>query len=212
MMRPNGLGWGLAVTLTAAGTLLAFAAHQAGPLPGDSAITRALQGRPPDGAVGLSLTYIGDAVWFLPVVALAVAMLLRRWSAAVFILLAGATGLLVGYVSKPLVARPRPPAEVARVAAEGYGFPSSTTLFVVVLLGAACYLLRGAPRPIFAGALIISCLMAGAVGLSRVYVGEHWATDVLGAWIFGLVWLLVLISAHRRWFDGRAKAREGGEP
>ena len=84
------------VALVVAGALLTFAASGAGPLPGDLALTRLLQGLQPDGPVGLLLLYVGDAVWFLPVVALAVALLWRRWADALFILLASVTGMLVG--------------------------------------------------------------------------------------------------------------------
>ncbi len=196
------------VALVAAGTLLAFAASGAGPLPGDLALTRLLQGLPPDGPAGLLLSYVGDAVWFLPMVALAFALLWRRWTDALFILLAGVTGLLVGDALKLLAARPRPPIELAREVPEGYGFPSTTALLSVVLLGAVCYLVRRAPRPVFAAALAASFPTVLAVGLSRVYVGEHWATDVLGGWLFGAAWLLVLTAAYHSWLSRRTKLRQ----
>jgi undecaprenyl-diphosphatase len=36
-----------------------------------------------------------------------------------------------------------------------------------------------------------------AIGLSRVYLGYHWLSDVVGAWLLGLAWLAVVIVAHR---------------
>ena len=193
------------VALVVAGTLLAFAASGAGPLPGDLALTRLLQGLQPDGPVGLLLLHVGDAVWFLPVVALAVALLWRRWADALFILLASVTGLLVGDALKLLAARPRPLVELVRIyeSSDGYGFPSSTVLFAVVVLGAVCYLVRSAPRPVFVAVLAASSLLVVVVGLSRVYVGEHWATDVVGGWLFGAAWLIPLAAAHRWWSNRR---------
>jgi undecaprenyl-diphosphatase len=193
------------VVFVVSGALLTFAANGAGPLPGDLALTRLLQGLPPDGPAGLLLSYVGDAVWFLAVLALAVALLWRRWADALFILLASLTGMLVGDALKLLAARPRPPVELARVyePSDGYGFPSGTVLFAVVLLGAVCYLVRSAPRPAYVAVLAASSSLVVVVGFSRVYVGEHWATDVVGGWLIGSAWLILLVAVHRRWFTGR---------
>ena len=46
-------------------------------------------------------------------------------------------------------------------------------------------------------------------GLSRVYVGAHWATDILGGWLLGGAWLFVVIALHRLWLSKGAKA---GDP
>ena len=187
--------------LVVAGTLLALAARGAGPLPGDLALARPLQELSPDGAAGFLLSYLGDAAWLLPVAALAVALLARRWSAALLVLAASVTGVLVGDALKILVARPRPPVELVETPGptNGYGFPSGTALLTVVLLGAVCYLVRSAPRPVFVAVLAVSSLLVLMVGLSRVYVGEHWATDVAGGWLFGAAWLISLVAAYRWW-------------
>jgi membrane-associated phospholipid phosphatase len=200
----------LGVTLTAVGSLLALAARGAGPLPGDLALTRWLQDwLPPDDLAGSLLPYTSRIVWFLAVAFLAVSLLRRQWLSALFVFVAGVTGLLVGDALKPLVARARPSAELVRVydLSEGYSFPSTTALLSVVLLGMICYLAgRERPwRPFVVVVLCIWLLLVLASGISRIYVGEHWATDVLGGWLFGGAWLLILIAIHRWWTSRQAR-------
>ncbi|WP_367277707.1 phosphatase PAP2 family protein [uncultured Arthrobacter sp.] len=43
----------------------------------------------------------------------------------------------------------------------------------------------------------LALVFAVTMGLSRVYLGHHWLTDVLVAWTIGIAWLAVVITAHR---------------
>lgn len=198
------------IALLLVGSILALMARGAGPLPGDLALTSWLQEwLPPDGLVGSVIAYAGRLVWFLPIAFFAVMLLGRRWFGALSVLVAAVSGLLLGDALKFLVARARPPAELVRVyePSGGYGFPSTTALLSVVLLGTVCYLVwRELPRrPLLAALLCVSLLSVLASGISRVLAGEHWATDVLGGWLFGSAWLLVLIFIHRRWFSRQGR-------
>ncbi len=201
----------LGVTLTVVGSLLAIAGRGAGPLPGDLALTRWLQGAlPPDGLAGSLLAYTGGITWFLPATFLAVTLLRRRWLTALFVVAAGVTGLLVGDALKHLVARARPSAELVRVydLSKDYGFPSTTALLSVVLLGMVCYLV-GRERPWSSFVIVVlgvSLTLVLVIGISRIYLGEHWATDVLGGWLFGGAWLLILIAIHRWWTSKQTRA------
>jgi membrane-associated phospholipid phosphatase len=203
-------GW---VALVALGTALAFAARGGGPLPGDLTATRLLQEVATDGLVGFLLMRAGDAILFLLPLAILVALLLRRWLDALAVFVAGSTGVLVGGILlKPLVERPRPSAELVRVSSssKGYGFPSGTAFFAVVLLGMIVYLVWRTRPPRLTAVLTlgISLLLVLLCGLSRVYTGEHWATDVLGGWLLGGAWLLVLVAAYRGWSSRRARASD----
>jgi undecaprenyl-diphosphatase len=196
--------------LVMAGSALAFAARGSGPLPGDLLLTRLLQRSFSGGFADFLLMRAGDVIWFLPLLAIMVALLARRWLAAFSIFVAGCTGVLVGSAIKFLVARPRPSAHLVQVydVPEGYGFPSSTALLSVVLLGMVGYLVWQARprRSVVVATFGVVPTLTFLIGISRVYVGEHWATDVLGGWLFGGAWLLVLVAAHRRWVFGRAKS------
>ena len=166
-------------------------------------MSRFIQQPAPDGFAGLLLVYASDVVWVLFPLAVLVTLVGRRWSAALFISLAGTTGILVGQAIKPLAARPRPTADLVRVqeTPESYGFPSSTAFFAVVFLGMVGYLgWRARPRgPVAIATFGILLVLLSSSGLSRVYVGAHWATDVLGGWLMGGAWLILLVAAHRWW-------------
>ena len=198
--------------LGASGSGLAFAARGAGPLPGDLALSRSIQQPAPYG-LDLVFAHASDLVWLLSPLAVLVALAGRRWSAAVFISLAGFTGMLVGEAIKPLAARPRPTADLVRVqeTPESYGFPSSTAFFAVVFLGMVGYLvwLAQPRRPVAIVTLGILLVLLFSSGLSRVYVGAHWATDVLGGWLLGGAWLVLLVAAHRWWSRGTMGSKAG---
>jgi membrane-associated phospholipid phosphatase len=215
--RPIIATW---VTLVVAGSLLAFAVRGAGPLPGDLVLSRLIQQPPPGGLLGSSLVRASDVVWLLLPLAVLVALVGRRWLAAHFILLASSTGILVGVAIKQLVARPRPTADLVRVydTPESYAFPSTTAFFAAVFLGMIGYLIWQAqprrPDAVASGrrAIVtfgIMLLLLLSSGLSRVYVGAHWATDILGGWLLGGAWLFVLIALHRWWLSRGTKA---GDP
>jgi membrane-associated phospholipid phosphatase len=197
----------LCVALVACGTALASAAHRAGPLPGDLPVTGVIQGLPLPG-VAETMLYDADlAVWFVLAAALAVALLLRRWASTAFVFLASVSGLLLASMLKTFVARPRPSVGLVELheALQGHGFPSTTACLSVAVLGAIVYLLWRArlPRAILALSLGAASALVLLVGLSRVYTGEHWASDVVGGWLFGAALLLALTLIWRGAARGR---------
>jgi membrane-associated phospholipid phosphatase len=202
------------IALALAGSLLALTARGAGPMAGDLLLMRSLQRLGPETLAGSSLVRFGEAAWWLlPLVVVLIALLKRRWLEALFLSIAALTGALVGdLLLKDLVGRPRPAAEMVRAAgsAEGYSFPSGTVFLVTVTLGAACYLIWRArpPRSAVAGAFGVALFLVLLVGVSRVYSGEHWPTDVLGGWLLGGVWTILLVAVHRWWDSSSRRLRE----
>jgi membrane-associated phospholipid phosphatase len=121
---------------------------------------------------------------------------------AVSSLLAGLTGEGI----KLLVERARPAGHGIHIAAHlgGNSFPSGHVTQYTTLYGFAFYVVltlwdRGLGRML---ALIVLGGLVALVGPSRVYLGEHWPSDVVGAYLFAGVWLAATIEAHL-WFKRR---------
>jgi undecaprenyl-diphosphatase len=141
--------------------------------------------------------------WFLPILAVLV-MLAFRWRVeAVFMALSSAGGFIAELV-KALVQRPRPTPEFADInfALHTSSFPSGHVTGYVTFFGFVFYLaytLIPRNNPLRWAILVISGSLVALVGVSRVYMGQHWTSDALAGYFIGFAWLLLVIQLHRSW-------------
>jgi len=121
-------------------------------------------------------------------------------------------GTLLSDGLKPGYGRPRPPAEAQLIPETGFSLPSGHTIDATVVFGVLALVLvvrtaSRARRIMIAAAATVAITAAGA---GRVYLGVHWATDVVTGWLLGAAWValcaVVLLVA-----DGRAR-RPAVEP
>jgi membrane-associated phospholipid phosphatase len=201
--------------------LLAWWVHVHPVLAIDVTITSALQANQPAWLklIMIAVSYQGYNIWLnigLIVLAAALFWLVDlRLEAIVVVLLSSASALLNGVI-KLLVDRPRPPARLVEILAGGGGpsFPSGHVMSYVAFWGLlfsfGIMLFRGKRwwRIVLIG---VSALMVMLVGPSRIYLGDHWASDVLGAYLIGgallgiALWLYLLLkergvlAPRRRW-------------
>jgi membrane-associated phospholipid phosphatase len=162
-------------------------------------------------------TDVGGTVG-MPVLALAIMVWLalkrRSWTPVILMLVAGLGSLLMTIAGKKLVGRTRPDLTDAVPPYEySASFPSGHSLNSAVIAGIVAYLiilrLKSARARILTGAA--AALFAATMGLSRVYLGHHWLTDVLGAWALGAAWLALVITAHRLYLTTRVHPAPGQE-
>ena len=146
----------------------------------------------------------------MPIIAVTALLILslRRRSAtpAILIAAAGLGSLGMTIVGKDVIDRDRPPLADAVPPYElSPSFPSGHTLNAVVVIGMIAYLLILRRRSMHARVLIVTAaaVFALTVGLSRVFLGHHWFTDVLAGWVLGIAWLALLITAHRGYITAR---------
>lgn len=126
----------------------------------------------------------------------------RRWDALRLLAAAGGSWVLAIGV-KDLVGRPRPPASLWALRPDSSGsFPSGHDTTACIVIVVAVMVLRGTGRAQIWGTAL-AVLFAIAVAVSRVYLGDHYPTDVLGSWLVvatvsAVVWTCSGIPAVRR--------------
>lgn len=145
--------------------------------------------------LGLSVVFLGlvlCAALLLAVVLRAFRPLIAGGGAALF-----AVG--ASLVLKQLIARPRPDASLALVQAAGYSMPSTDAALVAALTTGTVCAVRWSRRETRLAAVAFTIAANVLTGLTLVYLGVHWTTDVLAGWALGgTVGVLVGRFARRR--------------
>lgn len=151
--------------------------------------------------VARALSTIGSQKVLIPLVAVvAIVLVARRALRPALLLVVLWAGALELYtLAKHFVGRPRPPMHLWLTSVTSTAFPSGhatqslSTYAALALVSAAVV---SAPRR---PALAVAAVIAAGVGWSRVYLGVHWATDVLAGWLAAACWVaLVARLAHTR--------------
>jgi undecaprenyl-diphosphatase len=165
--------------------------------------------------VGRDVTALGGvAVLLLATVAvLGFLGLSRKFGLMTFVLLATLGGLGLSSLLKVLFARPRPSVVPHLSHAYTSSFPSGHSL-----MSAVVYLTLGAllttlvtRRRLKIYVLAVALSLTGLVGVSRVYMGVHYPTDVLAGWMTGLAWA-VLCWTIARWLQRRGTVESPDPP
>lgn len=115
-------------------------------------------------------------------------------------------GAVLNYCMKQLFHRPRP--DILRlVEIGGFSFPSGHSMASIIFYGFFIYLAAryAGNRSKYAIATALSTLVL-LIGISRIYLGVHYASDVLGGFIIGLGWLLIFIRLSKRYFFPKCDA------
>ena len=148
----------------------------------------------------LGLTILGSNPLALGVLVLAaVPFAIKRWWSDIALLTASiGGGILITPRLKDFFDRPRPVFEGQALTFPGSSFPSghamtATTLWIALLLIALPRLTP--PRRTWA--LVAAVAIVGVVAATRIYLGAHYLTDVLGGVAFGLLWLAICDAAVR---------------
>lgn len=146
-------------------------------------------------AAGRDITALGSVTVLTLVVSGTIGYLLlaRRARTALFLLVSVGSGALVSFLLKAAYRRPRPELVPPQAYAYSASFPSGHAMMsAVVYLTLAVLLAQTTARRRVTGYfLTVAIVLTLLVGVSRVYLGVHWPTDVLAGWAIGAVWALL---------------------
>lgn len=148
--------------------------------------------------VGISWRKVRGAAWTMPIAIIG-------------------AGIIIQAV-KLFIKRPRPSFFAPLLHESGFSFPSGHSLIAMVVYGLLGYFLMHLFRNVGVRLAVraLTVLVVVAIGVSRVYVGVHYPTDVLAGWIAGVPWLIACLALHevlaRRWPSSGEPVLGDGDP
>ena len=148
------------------------------------------------------ISHLGRPVTLGVIVSIASIFVWRRGQRrlAVFLVVTVVGGGLVDSAVKILVDRPRPAVDHPVITAFGKSFPSGHAMSATVTYGALLLaflpVLPGRRRTV---AVVATVALILAIGSSRLVLGVHFLTDVIGGYVLGLAWLLGAVAAFEIW-------------
>jgi undecaprenyl-diphosphatase len=167
-------------------------------------------GRPALVLIARVLTLLGEPTVLVGAGFVVAALLWRRGNGrfALGLLLVFLLGRGLTEVEKFSIARARPTLEPHLDVVKTWSFPSghaasSMIFYLTVAVALAPARWR---RIAAAGAILLSLL----IGISRVMLGVHWPSDVVGGWSFGALWVLVALRPAERLFGAKPSPQGGG--
>jgi undecaprenyl-diphosphatase len=154
------------------------------------------------------VTVLGSTAVLIPMIVVVGLLAYRRgkgWRPLALLAAAQGGSIVLYDLVKVLVARPRPSIQPLITTVTGYAFPSGHATQAMAVFGALAFLASGwttrwsAKVAQWTAAVVVTLL----VGMSRVYLGVHWPSDVIGGWALGALWLAGLLMTIRAGGAGR---------
>lgn len=149
-----------------------------------------------------AISFIGSAPIWIAVLGAATLWLLHRGlrRLAAFVVVAGAGGAVLNVLIKDAIGRARPMLPDPVAVAHGESFPSGHTQAAVVGCGTLLLVFLPAIRRQWrALAVLLGAVFVALVGYSRIGLGVHYVSDVIGGVIVGTAWLLLMTAAFSAW-------------
>lgn len=145
-------------------------------------------------AVMLFISFLGSAITLI-ILSIGFILLLKNKKTSKYIVINLAIVFILNRILKLIVARPRP--NVLRLAVEGgYSFPSGHAMVAMGFYGFLIYLIyiKVKNKKIKYPLIVFLSILILLIGISRIYLRVHYATDVIGGFIIGFIYLIFFIK------------------
>lgn len=151
-----------------------------------------------------AVSYLGNVLPMFVILSLSLLYFYftRHRKAAVYLFVTTAFGVATSTLLKVIVARPRPTSDLVTVFVHhtDFSFPSTHCVVFTIVFGFLYYYLTIHHKNYYQNKLIRTILLflIFSVGASRIYLGAHWFTDVLGGYLLGVIILVSSIKLFKK--------------
>lgn len=104
--------------------------------------------------------------------------------------------IIINQFLKLVIMRPRPISTLTLINQKGYSFPSGHAMAATAFYGLLIYLLLKSNHKYKLPLSILLSLLIIGIGFSRVYLGVHYASDIIGGMIISMLWLIIFINLN----------------
>lgn len=145
------------------------------------------------------ITIFGSALFLVALTAILFVCIKNKKIGCCIVLNLGTIGIL-NFVLKNIVQRPRP-TEFRMVEERGYSFPSGHSMIGMAFYGFLIYLIyRYIKNPYLRwGLILFLAILIFTIGISRIYLGVHYTTDVLAGFLFSVPYLIIYTSIIKKY-------------
>lgn len=145
-------------------------------------------------------TYVGGGTFLIAVSVIGGLVLRYRnnsWHPFWLLAAAALGAVALDLAAKFIISRPRPPVTLMAAPITGWAFPSAHSAESTAVYGALAYLLSQTQKDwkVKVSSLAFAVVIAFLTGVSRVYLGVHWPTDVMAGWALGSAWLAIVFTS-----------------